>query len=204
LKRPLEKIASVSRPLLVAGLEIRNETTSFNACWYHRCGNISDIYVRNAKLFRDIEIIACADINPSAAERLARKYSLRETSARALLAADDIEIILNLTLPVAHAEVSQAAIVAGKHVYSEKPLATSLQDAAALIEEAEAKELRVGCTPDTILGAGLQTAKALIDEGRVGQIIRRLCLVDFAANRLLRPGLARRFFRDCWLAKEIS
>jgi predicted dehydrogenase len=107
------------------------------------CGNISDIYVRNAKLFRDIEIIACADINPSAAERLARKYSLRETSVRALLAADDIEIILNLTLPVAHAEVSRAAIAAGKHVvYSEKPLGTSLQDAVALIEEAGAKDLR--------------------------------------------------------------
>ena len=141
------------------------------------CGNISDIYVRNAKLFRDIEIIACADINPSAAERLALKYSLRETSVRALLAADDIEIILNLTLPVAHAEVSRAAIAAGKHVYSEKPLATSLQDAVALIEEAEAKDLRVGCAPDTILGAGLQTAKALIDEGRVGQIITGLAAV---------------------------
>jgi predicted dehydrogenase len=141
------------------------------------CGNISDIYVRNAKLFRDIEIIACADINPSAAERLARKYSLRETSVRALLAADDIEIILNLTLPVAHAEVSRAAIVAGKHVYSEKPLATSLQDAVALIEEAEAKDLRVGCAPDTVLGAGLQTAKALINEGRVGQITTGLAAV---------------------------
>jgi predicted dehydrogenase len=141
------------------------------------CGNISDIYVRNANLFRDIEIIACSDINPAAAERLARKYSLRETSVGALLAADDIEIILNLTLPVAHAEVSRAAIAAGKHVYSEKPLATSLQNAVALIEEAEARDLRVGCAPDTILGAGLQTAKALIDEGRVAQIITGLAAV---------------------------
>jgi predicted dehydrogenase len=141
------------------------------------CGNISDIYVRNAKLFRDIEIIACSDINPPAAERLARKYSLREMSVGDLLAADDVEIILNLTLPATHAEVSRAAIAAGKHVYSEKPLATSLQDAVALVEEAEVKGLRVGCAPDTILGAGLRTAKALIDEGRVGQIITGLAAV---------------------------
>src|ERR1700757_1653228 len=141
------------------------------------CGNISDIYVRNAKLFRDIEIVACSDINPAAAERLANKYSLRATDVRPLLAAGDIEIILNLTLPDAHAEVSQAAIAAGKHVYSEKPLATSLQDGVALMEEADAKGLRVGCAPDTILGAGLQTAKALIDEGRVGPIITGLAAV---------------------------
>jgi predicted dehydrogenase len=63
------------------------------------CGNISDVYVRNAKIFNDIEIIACSDILPSAAERLARKYSLRGMNVPALLAADDIEIILNLTLP---------------------------------------------------------------------------------------------------------
>jgi len=141
------------------------------------CGNISDIYVRNAKLFRDIEIVSCADINPAAAERLANKYSLRETDVRTLLAADDIEIVLNLTLPATHAEVSRAAIAAGKHVYSEKPLATSLQDAIALMQEAEAKGLRVGCAPDTILGAGLQNAKALIDEGRVGPIITGLAAV---------------------------
>ena len=141
------------------------------------CGNISDIYVRNAKLFRDIEIVACSDINSAAAERLANKYSLRETSVRNLLAADDIEIVLSLTLPATHAEVSRAAIAAGKHVYSEKPLATSLEDAVALMEEAEAKGLRVGCAPDTILGAGLQTAKALIDEVRVGPIVTGLAAV---------------------------
>jgi predicted dehydrogenase len=141
------------------------------------CGNISDIYVRNAKLFRDIEIIACADLDPAAAERLANKYSLRETNVRTLLAADDIEIILNLTLPAAHAEVSRAAIAAGKHVYSEKPLAIFLKDGVALMEEAEAKSLRVGCAPDTILGAGLQSAKALIDQGLVGPIVNGLAAV---------------------------
>jgi predicted dehydrogenase len=154
------------------------------------CGNISDIYVRNAKLFNDVEIITCSDISPAAAERLASKYSLREMNVEALLAADDIEIILNLTLPAAHAEVSRAAIAAGKHVYSEKPLATSLQDAIALIEEAEAKGLRVGCAPDTILGAGLQTGKALIDEGRVGQIITGLAAVMSRGGEHWHPNPA--------------
>src|SRR5260370_8388418 len=141
------------------------------------CGNISDVYVRTGKLFNDIEIIACSDIIPAAAQRLAHKYSLREMNVGAILDADDIEIILNLKLPTAHTEVSRAAIAAGKHVYSEKPLAASLQDALALIEEAEAKGLCVGSAPDTILGAGLQTAKALIDDGRVGQIVTGLAAV---------------------------
>jgi predicted dehydrogenase len=141
------------------------------------CGNISDIYVRNSKLFNDVEIIACSDISPAAAEQLASKHSLRKMEVEALLDADDIEIILNLTLPTVHAEISQAAVAAGKHVYSEKPLATYLPDAVALIEEAEAKGLRIGCAPDTILGAGLQTAKALIDEGRAGQIVTGLAAV---------------------------
>jgi predicted dehydrogenase len=141
------------------------------------CGNISDIYVRNAKVFRDIEIVACADIDPTAAERLANKSSLRQMEVRDVLASNDIEIVLNLTLPSVHAEVSRAAIAAGKHVYSEKPMATSLDDALKLIEEAETKGLRVGCAPDTVLGAGLQTAKALIDEGHAGQIITGLAAV---------------------------
>jgi predicted dehydrogenase len=160
------------------------------------CGNISDVYVRNAKLFSDIEIIACSDFIPAAAERLANRYSLRETSVRALLAADDIEIILNLTPPAAHAEVSRAAIAAGKHVYSEKPLATSLPDAVALIEQAAAKGLRVGCAPDTILGAGLQTAKALIDEGRVGQIITGLVAVMTKGMEHWHPNPAVFYQKD--------
>ncbi len=141
------------------------------------CGNISDVYVRNSKLFKDVEIVACSDILPAAVDRLAGRYGLRGMDVGAMLAAADVEIILNLTLPAGHAEVSRAAIASGKHVYSEKPLATSLDDARALIEEAEAKDLRVGCAPDTILGAGLQTAKALVDQGHVGTIITGLAAV---------------------------
>ncbi len=141
------------------------------------CGNISDIYIRNSKLFKDIEIVACADALPQASARTAQKYSLREMSVGDLLAARDVDIILNLTLPTAHAAISRAAIAAGKHVYGEKPLATSLEDGITLMDEADAKGIRVGSAPDTILGAGLQTAKALIEEGGVGQIITGLAAV---------------------------
>src|SRR5271156_3327093 len=120
-----------ARPLPGAGIEIGNERIFSMRVGIIGCGNISDVYVRNAKLFNDIEIVACSDILPPAAERLAHKYSLREMDVRALLAADDIEIILNLTLPAAHAEISRAAIAAGKHVYSEKPVATPPPDAVA-------------------------------------------------------------------------
>ena len=165
------------RALPAAGIETGNGRIFSMRVGIIGCGNISDVYVRNAKLFKDIEIVACSDLIRPAAERLAQKHFLREMEVGALLAADDIEIILNLTLPAAHAEVSRAAIAAGKHVYSEKPLATSLPDAAALIEEAEAKNLSVGSAPDTMLGAGLQTAKALIDQGHVGSVITGLAAV---------------------------
>lgn len=154
------------------------------------CGNISDVYVKTSKLFKDIEIVACSDLVRSAAQQLADRYSLKEMSVGALLDTEDIEIVLNLTLPTAHAEVSRAAIAVGKHVYSEKPLATSLQDAIALVDEAEAKGLRVGCAPDTILGAGLQAAKALIDEGRVGQIITGLAAVMSKGGEHWHPSPA--------------
>jgi predicted dehydrogenase len=100
------------------------------------CGN----NLRNAKLFKEIEIVACSDILSPASQRLARQYSLREMKVEPLLTADEIEIILNLTLPAGHAEVSRAAIAAGKHVYSEKPLATSLKDAIGA-------RVSSGCTP---------------------------------------------------------
>ena len=79
------------------------------------CGNISDIYLTNAKLFRDLAMVACADLRPEAASAKATRYGLRSMSVDGLFAADDIDLVLNLTVPVAHTEVSLAAIAAGKH-----------------------------------------------------------------------------------------
>ncbi|MBP0577721.1 Gfo/Idh/MocA family oxidoreductase [Labrys sp. LIt4] len=133
------------------------------------CGNISDIYLLNAGLFRDFDFVACADLREEAAKKQAQKYNLQRRSIEALLASDDVDIVLNLTIPEAHAEVSRAAIAAGKHVYGEKPLATRLADGIALMEAAKAKGLRVGCAPDTVLGAAIQQARLRIDAGEIGR-----------------------------------
>ncbi|SJZ68683.1 Gfo/Idh/MocA family protein [Consotaella salsifontis] len=132
------------------------------------CGNISDIYLTNAALFRDIDIVACADMKPAAATAKAEKYGISSAPVGELLDREDIDCILNLTVPAAHADVSLAALDAGKHVYSEKPLATSLADGKAILAAADARGLRVGCAPDTVLGAGCQTARRIIDEGIIG------------------------------------
>jgi predicted dehydrogenase len=133
------------------------------------CGNISDIYLLNGPLFRDVKFVACADINEAAAKRQAERYAIRAMSPRDLIASADIDIVLNLTIPESHAEVSQSALEAGKHVYGEKPLATNLADGVRLMQTAAAKGLRFGCAPDTVLGASIQEARRLIDSSAIGK-----------------------------------
>ena len=141
------------------------------------CGDISDAYFSHAPLFRDFVITACADLKPTAAEAKAKRYGVEARSVERLLASDDIDIVLNLTVPSAHAEVSLMAIDAGKHVYSEKPLATTLADGQKILAAARAKGLRVGCAPDTVLGAGYQEARALVDAGAIGRPLTGLAAV---------------------------
>ena len=133
------------------------------------CGNISDIYLINAPRFPGIEFVACADMRPEAAERQAKKYGLEALTVAQLLARDDIDVVLNLTVPAAHAEVSLSALENGKHVYSEKPLAATLHDGMAIMEAAKARNLRVGAAPDTVLGAAIQEARRQIDDGAIGR-----------------------------------
>ena len=133
------------------------------------CGEISSVYFANSALFRDVDFVACADIVAEAARRQAKQFGLECLSVRDLLAREDIDAVLNLTVPTAHAEVSLAGLEAGKHVYSEKPLATTLADGLEIIEMARAKRLRVGAAPDTFLGAACQTARGAIDAGRIGR-----------------------------------
>jgi predicted dehydrogenase len=141
------------------------------------CGFISDIYLTNLAKFRDVAIVACADTAPQAAARQAERYGLQARPVAELLKSDDIDIVLNLTTPDAHAEVSLAAIEAGKCVYSEKPLAARLADGERIIAAAKAKGVAVGCAPDTILGPGYQEARALIDSGAVGRPLTALAAV---------------------------
>ena len=133
------------------------------------CGFISDIYFQNLLTFSDVQLVACADLNREQASRAAEKYGVKLvlTPAEAY-AHPDIDLILNLTNPAAHAEVSLAALQGGKHVYNEKPLALALADAEAMASLAAAKGLRIGCAPDTVLGAGLQTCRELVESGVIG------------------------------------
>lgn len=108
------------------------------------CGNISAAYMRLAPLFRGIEIRACADANPEAARHRAEEFNLRQDTVEGLLAAEDIDIVVNLTIPAAHYEVSRKAIEAGKHVYSEKPFVLSVEEGKALAALAARKARRTG------------------------------------------------------------
>jgi predicted dehydrogenase len=133
------------------------------------CGNISEVYLVNAKLFRDIHVVACADIDVEAAKRQAGRHGVVAASVPDLLKRDDVDVVLNLTIPEAHAEVSLSALEGGKHVYSEKPLATTVLDGERILAAAERCRLRLGAAPDTILGAGYQTARRAIDAGKIGR-----------------------------------
>ena len=135
------------------------------------CGNISGIYLRNLPRCAGLEVRAVADARPEAAKAQGAKFDVPAISVDALLARDDIDIVVNLTVPDAHAPVIGQALAAGKHVFSEKPLATDLAAARALVADAEARGLRIGCAPDTFLGAGGRLTRKLVDDGTVGRIL---------------------------------
>lgn len=141
------------------------------------CGNISRIYLEVMPRFPILKVVACADMVPQRAQERANEFGLRAVSVEELLGDPEIEIIVNLTVPTAHAGVSLAALHAGKSVYSEKPLATNREDGRRIIELARQKGLRVGCAPDTFLGAGLQTCRRLIDEGAIGRPVAAVAVM---------------------------
>ncbi|MGA2974524.1 MAG: Gfo/Idh/MocA family oxidoreductase [Spirochaetia bacterium] len=134
------------------------------------CGNISEIYLGNLTTrFANVEVAAVADLLPErSAEKAAAHGIPRACSVDELLSDSSIEAVLNLTIPLAHAEICLAALSAGKHVYTEKPLSVSLKDGERILSLARKKGLRVGAAPDTFLGAGIQTCVRLIDEGAIG------------------------------------
>ena len=135
------------------------------------CGNISGIYFQNIPSFQGISLRACADMRPEAAAAAASRYGVEALSVDDLLAHDDIHLVVNLTIPNAHYGVSLAALTAGKHVFSEKPLSIDFHQGRKLVDEAEARNLRLGCAPDTFLGGGGRLARRLVDEGAVGRVL---------------------------------
>ena len=143
------------------------------------CGNISDTYFKNCLEF-GLDIAACTDMDMSRAEAKAAQFGVTARPLNEVFADPSIELIVNLTPPSAHAEISRTTLDAEKHVYSEKPLATNRTDGAQLLELAKRKGLRVGCAPDTFLGAGLQTCRKLLDDGVIGEPV---AAVAFMASR---------------------
>ena len=133
------------------------------------CGNISEIYLKNSRRLADIEVVAVSDIDKQRAQARADEFQIPNVlSIPELLAEGEVDIVINLTIPKAHSEVALATLEAGKSAYNEKPLAIRREDGRRMLELARAKGLRIGCAPDTFLGAGLQTCRQLMDEGAIG------------------------------------
>ena len=149
------------------------------------CGTISREYLRNLTSFPDVRVLFCADIDLERAAKQAAAYDVPESGPVAeALRHPDVELIVNLTIPSAHAEVTSAALAAGKSVWTEKPLALDTATGRRLLAEADQAGLLLGCAPDTVLGAGLQTARRLMAEGVIG-------VPQTALAMMLTPGPER-------------
>ena len=134
------------------------------------CGHIAETYFKAHKYFNNFKIIKCADINHLAAKKCASFYKIEALSVKNLLRDKEIEIILNLTVPKAHYEVSKKALLHNKHVYTEKPMAINIKDGKKLLQIAKRKKLYIGNAPDTFLGGGNQKSKELLESNFIGKI----------------------------------
>lgn len=154
------------------------------------CGNISATYLKAALLFERLKVVAVADLDADRAAGRASEFEVQAQTVGDLLADPDIEAVINLTVPNVHAQVSQQILEAGKHVYSEKPLATRREDGRAILERAGERGLRVGCAPDTFLGGGLQTARKLIDDGEIGRPLAATAFMMSSGVEMWHPDPA--------------
>jgi predicted dehydrogenase len=135
------------------------------------CGVIAHVYVEGSLGLPAFQIVACADTDEAAARDFGERHGLRVESVGGLIADPELDAILNLTPPAAHASLVAATLEAGKHAYTEKPLAISLEAGRALVRRAEESGLRLGCAPDTFLGAAYEAAGAAIARGDIGEPI---------------------------------
>ena len=152
------------------------------------CGVISTAYLKAAQRFANIELRAVADMRSAAAEKQGAAFGVPALRVDQLLKRDDIEIVVNLTVPLAHTDVSLAVLGAGKHVHSEKPLGVSVAEARKVMDLAAAKGLRVGCAPDTFLGGGHQTARKAIDDGAIGRPVAGTAFFMCPGHELWHPA----------------
>jgi len=141
------------------------------------CGMISDAYFKAAKTFGVLKVVACADAMPERAAEKGELYDVPSMTMDKLVAHPSVDLVLNLTPPKAHFEVTMAALNAGKHAYSEKPFGVEFAETSQIMALAAKKGLRVGCAPDTFLGGGQQSARKLIDDGWIGKPIAGTAIV---------------------------
>ena len=152
-------------------------------------GKIFGAYVQGSRFFDILEIAACADLYRDVAEAKADEFSIpRVCTVDELLADPEIQIVVNLTIPKAHTEVSLAAIQAGKHVYSEKPLAINRSDGQRILSAAQEAGLLLGCAPDTFLGGGQQTCRKLVDDGWIGEPVAAVAFMTNHGHESWHPS----------------
>ena len=143
-------------------------------------GNISGIYLKNFRdTFKNVRLVAVCDLIRERAEKAQKEYDIPKIydTMDELFADPEINIVLNLTRPYQHYEVSKAALLVGKHVYSEKPLGADFEEGTELVRLAKEKGLWIGGAPDTFMGAGIQTCRKLIDSGAIGDLIGGRCVM---------------------------
>jgi predicted dehydrogenase len=154
-------------------------------------GNISSQYLQNLTSFPDTRVLAVGDVMPDVARARAAEFGVSLAGdASVVVGHPDVEIVVNLTIPAAHAEIAELAIAAGKHVWNEKPLAADLAAARRLLEAAARSGVRVGGAPDTFLGAGLQAVRRLVDEGAIGRPQTALALMQSPGPESWHPNPA--------------
>ena len=146
------------------------------------CGSISDIYMTNITRgkFEILELVACSDLFPAAAQAKAEKYGCKAMTTEEICADPSIDMVINLTIPAAHYPVIKQCLEAGKHVFSEKMIAVELWQGKELVELANKKGLYLGVAPDTFLGASVQTAKYIVDSGLIGKPVS--CRASISRN----------------------
>jgi predicted dehydrogenase len=152
-------------------------------------GNISRQYLATLSRLPELQLVAIADVDADRARSAAANVTgLEALAVDELLASEAIDVIVNLTVPAAHAEVSLSVLRAGKSVYSEKPLATTAADAREILQEAERLGLRVGCAPDTVLGSGIQSARKVVDDGTLGRVVAASAIMSIPGHELWHPN----------------
>jgi predicted dehydrogenase len=152
-------------------------------------GMISDTYLENLTSFADVRVVILGDLDQERARQQAEKYNVPEWgSTEDVLAHPDVEIVVNLTIPAAHAEIASQAIAAGKHVWSEKPISIDRTSGRALLDQASAAGLLVGVAPDTVLGPGVQTARRAIAHGDIGEPLSAQTVMQYPGPDIFHPN----------------